>query len=192
MNTLQGRKILLGVTGSIAAYKSLLLLRLLTKAGAEVQVILTKNAHDFVGELSFSTLSNKPVYTDLQNDQEWQNHVKLGLWADLILIVPASAHTIAKFRCGMVDNLLTAIYLSARCPVMISPAMDLDMWQHPATQDNLQVLVSRGHFIIPVEDGPLASGLSGPGRLAEPDQILAHVISFFDQDRKSTRLNSSH
>lgn len=182
MNTLQGRKILLGVTGSIAAYKSLLLLRLLTKAGAEVQVILTKNAHDFVGELSFSTLSNKPVYTDLQNDQEWQNHVELGLWADLILIAPASAHTIAKFRCGMVDNLLTAIYLSAKCPVMISPAMDLDMWQHPATQDNLQVLVNRGHFIIPVEDGPLASGLSGPGRLAEPDQIRSHVISFFDQN----------
>lgn len=186
MNTLQGRKILLGVTGSIAAYKSLLLLRLLTKAGAEVQVILTKNAHDFVGELSFSTLSNKPVYTDLQNDQEWQNHVKLGLWADLILIVPATAHTIAKFRIGIVDNLLTAVYLSARCPVMISPAMDLDMWQHPATQENLQVLGNRGHFIIPVEDGPLASGLSGPGRLAEPEQIHSHVISFFNQNNALT------
>lgn len=156
----------------------MILLRLLTKAGAEVRIVMTDSAMDFVGPLSFSTLSGHQVFSKLTDGQDWQNHVHLGLWADLFLVAPVSAQSMAKFSIGMVDNLLTAVYLSAKCPVMIAPAMDLDMWIHPSTQYNLEVLKNRGVMIIPVEDGSLASGLSGLGRLAEPDKIMEHVLSF--------------
>ncbi|MEP7195636.1 MAG: bifunctional phosphopantothenoylcysteine decarboxylase/phosphopantothenate--cysteine ligase CoaBC [Saprospiraceae bacterium] len=176
---LEGRKIILGVCGSIAAYKSLILLRLLIKLGAEVKVILTKDAQNFVGKLSFSSLSNHPVLTDLVYDQEWKNHVELGAWADLILVAPITANTIAKFSVGLVDNLLTAVYLSAKCPVMIAPAMDLDMWAHSATEFNLRILKERGVELVPVGEGLLASGLVGLGRLSEPENILEYVEKYF-------------
>lgn len=176
---LEGRKIILGITGSIAAYKSAILLRLLVKAGAEVQVIMTDSAKEFVGSLTFSTLSQKPVLSDLSNEQEWAQHVHLGQWADLILIAPASANTISKMANGLVDNLMTAVYLSAKCPVMIAPAMDLDMWNHPATQNNLNKLQSYGIHQIAVGTGPLASGLEGPGRLAEAEDIFEQVSRYF-------------
>ncbi|MGB4970625.1 MAG: bifunctional phosphopantothenoylcysteine decarboxylase/phosphopantothenate--cysteine ligase CoaBC [Saprospiraceae bacterium] len=178
-NILEGRKIILGITGSIAAYKSVVLLRLLMKAGAEVQVIMTESAHDFIGPLTLSSLSTKEVLSKLNLDQEWSQHVALGQWADLLMIAPASANTISKCAHGIVDNLLTAVYLSAKCPIMIAPAMDLDMWRHPATQENISKLNSFGHFIVPVEDGPLASGLSGPGRLAEPEIIFKFITNYF-------------
>ena len=184
MNALTGKKIILGVTGSISAYKSLILLRLLTKAGAEVKVIMTNSAMDFVGPLSFSTLSGHKVLNSLSNEQEWQNHVHLGLWADLLLVAPISAQSMAKFTLGLVDNLLTAVFLSAKCPVMIAPAMDLDMWKHPSTQNNLEILKQRGVKVVPVAEGVLASGLSGPGRLAEPEEIMELVQAFFDQKAK--------
>jgi phosphopantothenoylcysteine decarboxylase/phosphopantothenate--cysteine ligase len=184
MNALTGKKIILGVTGSISAYKSLILLRLLTKAGAEVKVIMTNSAMDFVGPLSFSTLSGHKVLNSLSNEQEWQNHVHLGLWADLLLVAPISAQSMAKFTLGLVDNLLTAVFLSAKCPVMIAPAMDLDMWKHPSTQNNLEILKQRGVKVVPVAEGILASGLSGPGRLAEPEEIMELVQAFFDQKAK--------
>ncbi|HNA65538.1 MAG TPA: flavoprotein, partial [Saprospiraceae bacterium] len=133
---LKGKKIILGVCGSIAAYKALILVRLMTKAGMEVRVIMTRDAEQFVGKLSFSSLTGQTVLSDLTYASEWNNHVELGLWADLLVIAPATAQTIAKMAHGMVDNLLTAVYLSAKCPVMVAPAMDLDMWAHPATQHN--------------------------------------------------------
>lgn len=179
MLTLSGKKIILGVCGSIAAYKSLLVLRLLVKAGAEVEVIMTESATDFVGPLSFSTLSGKPVKTHIHSDADWQNHVHLGMWADLMVVVPATAQTIAKMAHGLVDNLLTAVFLSARCPVMIAPAMDLDMWQHEATKRNIKLLLESKVQLIPVEDGPLASGLSGMGRLAEPEMIMEEITKHF-------------
>lgn len=178
-NLLEGRKIILGVTGSISAYKSAILLRLLVKAGAEVQIIFTEAAKEFVGPLSFSTLSNKPVLCGLSHDQEWSKHVDLGIWADLLVIAPVSANTLAKLANGITDNLLTAVYLSAKCPVMLAPAMDLDMWKHPSTQKNIAQLKSYGDYLIPVEDGPLASGLTGPGRLAEPETIFQEIVQFF-------------
>ena len=178
---LKGRKIILGVCGSIAAYKALILLRLLTKAEAEVKVIITKDAQNFVGKLSFSSLTPYPVLTELSSDQEWKNHVELGLWADLIIIAPATAQTISKFSIGMVDNLLTAVYLSAKCTVLIAPAMDLDMWAHAATKSNIKLLQERGAQIVPVAYGSLASGLIGEGRLAEPDEIFKYVSIFFQK-----------
>jgi phosphopantothenoylcysteine decarboxylase/phosphopantothenate--cysteine ligase len=178
-STLAGRKIILGVTGSISAYKSIVLLRLLIKAGAEVQVIMTEAASDFVGTLTFSTISNKPVLSKLINGDQWSQHVHLGMWADLMIIAPASANTIAKIANGFVDNLLTAVYSSAKCPVMIAPAMDLDMWNHPATQKNIKQLKEFGNQIIPVGHGDLASGLVGPGRLAEPEDIFQAIIDQF-------------
>lgn len=183
-NSLAGRKIILGITGSIAAYKAAVLLRLLTKAGADVQVIMTEAAQEFVGPLTFSTLCNKPVLTKLSADDQWSQHVRLGLWAELMIIAPTSANTIAKLSCGLVDNLLTAVYLSARCPVMISPAMDMDMWNHHATQANIQRLTTAGNIVLPVETGALASGLSGPGRLAEPEHIFEFVVQHFSQSGK--------
>ncbi|MBK9272634.1 MAG: bifunctional phosphopantothenoylcysteine decarboxylase/phosphopantothenate--cysteine ligase CoaBC [Saprospiraceae bacterium] len=179
MSALSQKKIVLGICGSIAAYKSLLILRQLVKSGAEVEVIMTEAAADFVGPLSYSTLSGKPVLTHIHSESDWNNHVHLGLWADLLIVAPATAQTIAKFANGMVDNLLTAVFLSARCPVMIAPAMDVDMWYHAATQRNIKFLESIGVRIIPVEEGLLASGLSGAGRLAEPENILNLVHSFF-------------
>lgn len=181
---LKDKKIVLGVSGSIAAYKSALLIRHLIKAGAEVKVVMTPSASDFITPLTLSTLSKRPVYKEfIKNDQgEWNNHVELGLWADLLLIAPASANTLAKMANGLCDNLLTAIYLSARSPVMVAPAMDLDMFQHLSTQRNIKQLRQDGVKIIDVESGELASGLSGPGRMAEPEAIIKELEGFFLND----------
>ncbi|MFB5945186.1 bifunctional phosphopantothenoylcysteine decarboxylase/phosphopantothenate--cysteine ligase CoaBC [Albibacterium profundi] len=174
---LKDKNIILGVCGSIAAYKSAFLLRLLVKAGANVQVIMTQDAVNFITPLSLSTLSKRPVLTDYFNAKtgEWNNHVDLGLWADLVLIAPASANSIAKFATGICDNLLSAVYLSARCPVYLAPAMDLDMWAHPSTQSNISRLNSYGNHLIQPAKGELASGLFGEGRLAEPEEIVDHL-----------------
>jgi phosphopantothenoylcysteine decarboxylase/phosphopantothenate--cysteine ligase len=170
---LTGKKIILGVTGSIAAYKSALLTRLLVKAGAEVRVVMTPSAHDFITPLTLSTLSKNPVLTTFQKDTsgQWNNHVDLGLWADAMIIAPASANTLAKMANGLCDNLLLAVYLSARCPVFLAPAMDLDMLQHPATKKNIETLNKFGNILIDAEFGELASGLTGTGRMAEPENI---------------------
>jgi phosphopantothenoylcysteine decarboxylase/phosphopantothenate--cysteine ligase len=184
MGRLSGKKILIGVTGSIAAYKALILLRLLQKEGADIKVVMTEAAKDFVGELSFSTLTDTAVYSGLFKNNEWSNHVELGMWADLFVIAPATANTISKMANGIVDNLLTAVYLSAKCPVMVAPAMDLDMWKHPATLNNIKTIESYGNQIVPVGDGHLASGLNGPGRLAEPDDILNNICAFFIKSNK--------
>lgn len=172
---LNGKKIILGITGSIAAYKSAILVRLLVKSGAEVRVIATRSALDFVTPLTLATLSKNPVYSEfLKNEQgEWVNHVELGLWGDLLLIAPATANTLAKMATGQCDNLLLATYLSARCPVLFAPAMDLDMYKHPSTLRNLEVLAAAGNQIIQPGTGELASGLVGEGRMAEPEEILA-------------------
>jgi len=171
---LKGKKILLGVTGSIAAYKAALIVRLFIKSGAEVKVLMTDAATEFITPLTLSTLSKNPVFTEFytRKDGVWNNHVDLGLWADLFIIAPASANTMAKLVHGQSDNLLTATYLSAKCPVFIAPAMDLDMWKHPSTQSNIEALESYGNKIIPVGEGELASGLSGAGRMAEPEDII--------------------
>lgn len=178
---LKGKKILLGVTGSIAAYKSALLTRLLVKEGAEVQIIMSTSAFDFIPPLTLATLSKRPVLSRFQKDEtgEWNNHVALGLWADLFLVAPISANTLAKFANGICDNLLSAIYLSARCPVMLVPAMDLDMYQHPAVRDNIRTLQSFGNSVLAAESGELASGLSGQGRMMEPERIMDEVARFF-------------
>lgn len=176
---LQGKKILLGITGSIAAYKSIFLLRLLIKEGAEVKVIMTPSAKDFVTPLTISTLSRNPVLIDLFDEQSWANHVMLGRWADVMLIAPLSCNTLAKMANGQCDNLLLATYLSATCPVVAAPAMDEDMWHHPATKENINKLTSFGNHIIPVEKGDLASGLHGDGRMAEPEQIIEYLRTHF-------------
>lgn len=180
---LKGKKILLGITGSIAAYKSIFLVRLLVKAGADVKVILTPAAEDFVSSLTLSTLSRNPVLSELFDEQSWSNHVMLGRWADVMLIAPLSCNSLAKMAQGQCDNLLLAIYLSATCPVITAPAMDEDMWQHPATKINLQKIESFGNRIISVSKGELASGLFGEGRMAEPGEIVQYLIeNFFSQD----------
>ena len=176
---MEGKKILLGITGSIAAYKAIYLVRLLVKAGAEVKVIMTPSSKDFVSTLTLSTLSRNTVHTDLFDEQSWANHVMLGRWADIMLIAPLSCNTLAKMAHGQCDNLLLATWLSATCPVVVAPAMDEDMWHHPATKFNLQQLQSFGNTIIPVDNGELASGLYGDGRMAEPDQILQFVNDNF-------------
>lgn len=176
---LQKKKILLGISGSIAAYKSAMLVRLLIKAGAEVKIIMTPAAKDFVSPLTLSTLSKNPVLADLSNNDSWSNHVILGRWADVMLIAPLSCNSLAKMAHGLCDNLLTAVYLSATCPVMVAPAMDEDMWLHPATKNNLQIIQSFGNEIIPVESGELASGLIGEGRMAEPETIINRLNNFF-------------
>ncbi|HEY8971784.1 MAG TPA: bifunctional phosphopantothenoylcysteine decarboxylase/phosphopantothenate--cysteine ligase CoaBC [Puia sp.] len=172
---LQGKKILLGVTGSIAAYKSLLLIRLLIKEGVEVKVVMTPAAKDFVTPLSLSTLAKHPVLLDLFEGDTWANHVELGRWADLMVIAPLSCNTLAKMAQGLCDNLLMATYLSAVCPVVVAPAMDEDMWKHPSTRANLERIKEYGNHVIPVEKGELASGLFGDGRMAEPETILAYI-----------------
>ncbi len=184
---LKDKKILLGICGSIAAYKAALLTRLLIKKGALVQVVMTEAATQFISPLTLSTLSKRPVLTRFFTDAEqlWNNHVELGLWADVFLIAPASGNTLAKMSNGLCDNLLTASYLSARCPVFIAPAMDLDMWLHPATQRNIDFLTQKaGNHLIPVEHGELASGLVGKGRLAEPEHIVAHLEEYLTQQSK--------
>lgn len=188
---LKGKKILLGVCSGIAAYKAAFLTRLLVKAGAEVQVVITPGAKEFITPLTLSTLSKKPVYSEFTSGSngEWNNHVELGFNSDLILIAPATANTIAKMANGMCDNLLLAVYLSARCPVMFAPAMDLDMLKHPATQKNIETLKSFGNIHIPSGNGELASGLHGEGRLAEPEQILKFVEEFFSIKKKLSGKN---
>ena len=173
MNALQGKKILLAITGGIAAYKINQLVRDFIKNGAEVQVILTPSAQDFVSPLTLSTLSKKPVYTDFfTKNGEWNSHVELALWADVMLIAPCTANTLAKVVNGICDNLVIATYLSAKCPIFIAPAMDLDMYAHPSTERNLALAQEYGHHIIPAEEGELASGLVGKGRLAEINTIF--------------------
>ena len=179
LNMLSGKKILLGVTGGIAAYKTTFLTRLLIKAGAEVKIVLTSSASSFVSPLTLSTLSKNPAHTDFINEEDgsvsWNNHVDLGLWADLMIIAPATANTLSKMAHGTCDNLLLATYLSAKCPVYFAPAMDLDMYKHPSTKATLDKLISFGNKMIPAESGELASGLHGEGRMAEPESILSFV-----------------
>lgn len=181
---LSGKKIILGISGSIAAYKAAILTRLLVKAGCQVRVVMTPASTRFIAPLTLATLSGNNVIWELADNDSWNNHVEYGLWADLFLIAPASANTLAKMAHGYCDTMLQAVYLSARCPVMIAPAMDEDMWKHPATQKNISTLQSMGHQIIPVEHGELASGLIGPGRMAEPEQILKNVEQFFGAKKK--------
>ncbi|HMK05319.1 MAG TPA: bifunctional phosphopantothenoylcysteine decarboxylase/phosphopantothenate--cysteine ligase CoaBC [Ferruginibacter sp.] len=176
---LEGKKILLGITGSIAAYKSAVLTRLLVKAGAEVKIVMTSSAKDFVTPLSLSTLSKNPVLADLAENDSWTNHVILGRWADVMLIAPLSCNSLSKMATGLCDNLLMAVYLSATCPVVVAPAMDEDMWHHNTTKKNLETISSFGNHIIPVENGELASGLTGDGRMAEPETILTWLTRFF-------------
>ena len=181
---LSGRKVLLGVTGSIAAYKAAYLVRLLVKQGAEVRVVMTPSASDFVSPLTFATLSKNEVGVELKKEnQSWTNHVEWGLWADVFLIAPASANTLAKMANGICDNFFLATYLSVRCPVLVSPAMDDDMWKHAATQKNISTLESFGHKIIQPAFGELASGLTGEGRMAEPEELVAALEKFFAQKK---------
>src|ERR1700748_2377333 len=172
-------KVVLGICGSIAAYKSATLVRLLVKSGANVKVLMTPDATNFITPLTLSTLSKKPVLVDyfVPETGEWNNHVDLGLWADAFIIAPASANTLAKMANGQSDNLLTAVYLSAKCPVYFAPAMDLDMWKHPATRQNVARLQSFGNIMIDPGTGELASGLHGEGRMAKPEDILSFVSS---------------
>lgn len=174
---LQHKNIILGVCGSIAAYKAATLVRLLIKAGANVKVILTADATGFITPLTLSTLSKNPVYTKYFDEETgvWSNHVELGLWADYMIVAPATANTLAKMANGMCDNLLSAVYLSAKCPVYFAPAMDLDMWKHESTRDNVARLLSFGNVLISPASGELASGLFGEGRMAEPEEILTFI-----------------
>lgn len=178
---LKNKKILLGISGSIAAYKIASLTRLLVKEGAEIQIVMTQAAKEFITPLTLATLSKKPVLSEFVKDQTgtWNNHVDLGLWADIILISPATAHTLAKCANGICDDLLTAVYLSAKCPVMFAPAMDLDMYQHPSTIENLQKLQSFGNQVVKSNFGELASGLVGEGRMAEPEELVEILTKHF-------------
>lgn len=178
---MQGKKILLGISGSIAAYKAASLVRLLVKAGAEVKVLMTDAATRFITPLTLSTLSKHEVLTDVVGEKGWNNHVELGLWADAYVIAPTTASTLAKLTHGICDNMLVAAYLSARCPVFVAPAMDVDMWHHPSTRRNLATLQTDGVHVIPVGHGELASGLVGDGRMAEPNEIFDFINSFFQK-----------
>lgn len=176
MSILNQKKILLAVTAGIAAYKAAFLVRLLVKKGAEVRVILTPEARNFITPLTLSTLSKNPVEWQFSEENgQWNNHVEMGLWADLMLVAPATAHSLSNMADGAADNLVMATYLSAKCPVYIAPAMDLDMYQHPSTKENLEKLSGFGHYIIPAESGELASGLQGEGRMAEPENIVTFL-----------------
>ena len=185
MSVLSGKKVLLGISGGIAAYKTAILVRLFIKAGAHVQVIMTPASKDFVTPLTLSTLSKNPVhstfYDEADANAQWNNHVELGLWADLMVIAPATANTLSKMGNGNCDNLLIATYLSAKCPVYFAPAMDLDMYKHPSTLSSFSLLKKFGNIMIPAETGELASGLSGEGRMAEPENIIA----FLENDLES-------
>jgi phosphopantothenoylcysteine decarboxylase/phosphopantothenate--cysteine ligase len=176
-----GKKILVGITGSIAAYKSILLVRTLVKQGAEVKVVMTPAAKDFVTPLTLSTLSKNPVIVDMFAEGSWSNHVMLGRWADLMIIAPLSCNTLGKIAGGICDNMLLATYFSATCPVVVAPAMDEDMWHHPITAENLSKLEGFGNRVIPVENGELASGLFGDGRMSEPDTIVKYLDDNFFQ-----------
>ena len=185
MSVLNGKKILLGISGGIAAYKTASLVRLFIKAGAHVQVIMTPASKDFITPLTLSTLSKNPVFSSFYNqddeNEKWNNHVELALWADIMVIAPATANTLSKMANGTCDNLLIAAYLSAKCPVYYAPAMDLDMYKHPSTIANFFSLTQFGNTIIPAESGELASGLSGEGRMAEPE----HIVAFMEADLES-------
>lgn len=183
---LRGKKILLGVTGSIAAYKTAFLVRLLVKEGAEARVVMTPSSKDFITPLTLATLSKNPVEWEFVEDPEagtWNNHVELGLWADFLLIAPASANTLAKMSQGICDNLLLAVYLSAKCPVGFAPAMDRDMIEHPGVQENIQKLMGMGHTIFESEEGELASGLEGKSRMAEPEHMVEQMKEYFDRGK---------
>lgn len=189
---MRGARILLGVSGSIAAYKSATMVRLLVKAGADVRVIMTDAATDFITPLTLATLSKHPVHREPYNpvNGEWDSHVDLGLWADLFLIAPASANSLSKLANGYCDNLLSAVYLSARCPVWVAPAMDLDMWLHGATQTNLDQLTAMGVRVILPTHGELASGLVGEGRMEEPESILDALQDWWAKDRPLIGMNA--
>lgn len=182
---LRGKKILLGITGGIAAYKTAFLVRLFIKAGAEVKVVMTQHAADFVTPLTLATLSKNPVLSSFVKEEEgtldWNNHVDLGLWADFMIIAPATANTLSKMAQGTCDNLLLAVYLSAKCPVFFAPAMDLDMYKHPSTKKTFETLKSYGNIMIPATSGELASGLSGEGRMAEPEDILTFIDEYLSK-----------
>ena len=188
--SLSGKKILILVSGGIAAYKINYLVRDFIKQDADVQVVLTPNATSFVSPLTLSTLSKKPVYTEFfDKSGTWNSHVELALWADLILVAPCTANTLAKMVHGICDNLVIATYMSAKCPVFIAPAMDLDMYQHPSTQQNLDLAEDFGHIIIPAESGELASGLFGQGRMAEPETIVQTIQDFFNSNKTPQNLH---
>ncbi len=185
--SISGKKILIAVSGGIAAYKIHFLIRDLIKKGAEVQVIMSSDAEHFVTKLSLSTLSKKPVYTEFYSDNgTWNSHVEMALWADLMIVSPCTANTLAKMIHGICDNLLIATYMSAKCPVFIAPAMDLDMYQHPSTKNNLKLAEEFGHVVIPAENGELASGLVGQGRMAEPETIARMIEEHFNSDQKKS------
>jgi len=188
---LQGKKILVALSGSIAAYKIAFLTRLLVKKGAAVKIVMTAAAKDFITPLTLSTLSKNPVYSDVSSGEGWNNHVELGLWADAMLIAPATTNTLAKMANGLCDNMLLATYLSSRCPVFFAPAMDLDMWVHPATKNNVERLIGYGNHLIPVEDGELASGLVGKGRMAEPETMVQYLEHFFAQQQGQILANKT-
>ncbi|NIF07291.1 bifunctional phosphopantothenoylcysteine decarboxylase/phosphopantothenate--cysteine ligase CoaBC [Chryseobacterium sp. Tr-659] len=187
--SVSGKKILIAVSGGIAAYKIHFLIRDFVKKGADVQVIMTPDAEHFVTKLSLSTLSKKPVYSDFYGDNgTWNSHVEMALWADVMIVAPCTANTLSKMVHGMCDNLVIATYMSAKCPVFIAPAMDLDMYIHPSTKKNLDLAESFGHIIIPAENGELASGLVGQGRMAEPATIFAAVENYFTGNKQSKSL----
>jgi phosphopantothenoylcysteine decarboxylase / phosphopantothenate---cysteine ligase len=196
MSVLKGKKILLGISGGIAAYKTASLVRLFIKAGAVVKVIMTPSAKSFITPLTLATLSKNPVLTDFLENEDtgvWNNHVELGLWADILLIAPTTASTLSKMVNGQADNFLLTTYLSAKCPIFFAPAMDLDMYKHPSTVRNLETLKSYGTFCIPAESGELASGLNGEGRMAEPETIFAAVENYFQNGSKLlSKLLSKH
>ena len=182
---IKGKNILIGVTGGIAAYKTATIIRLLVKEGAEVKVIMTDHAKEFITPLTLATLSKNPVLSEFYNPEngDWNSHVDLGLWADLFLIAPATANTIAKMASGIADNLLLTTYLSARCPVFIAPSMDMDMLAHPSTTINIETLKAFGNSILEPVSGELASGLTGKGRMAEPEQIVKEISNFFTKKK---------
>jgi len=184
MSLLSGKKIVLGITGGIAAYKTPLLVRALIQQAAEVKVVMTSSSKDFVSPLTLSTLSKNPVLSTFTAEDKdnpvWNDHVELGQWADLLLVAPATANTLSSMVHGRCNNLLLAVYLSAKCPVFIAPAMDLDMYAHPSTQENINTLISYGNHVLPVGEGFLASGLEGKGRMLELEEIVSEIVSFFN------------